>query len=360
MSGTLAAPPYLPRSIESGSHRIALVGCGWISEAQLRAYRVAGFPVTMLCDRTLSKAQGRRDEFFPNAKATTSFDEVLRDPSIDIVDIATHLDGRPALVEQALRAGKHVLSQKPFARELAEGRSLIDTSHAVDRILAVNHNGRWAPHFSAALTSVERGDIGEVTSADFQVYWPHDLEFENDPKVSSMPDLILYDFGIHWFDLIAQLLAGAGEPLRVFASLGTRPDQAIAVPTQAEVIIEYERARATIVLRASSRFSERGSYRIDGTKGVIEHHGSSLGGSSVRFDTNAGSLDLTLDGDWWSRGMTGTMAELIHAIDNGELPRNSASSSLAGLALCFAALWSAQSGLPVDPRTVSRSPFAHD
>jgi len=346
--------------VRAGYHHIGLIGCGWISEAQLRAYREAGLVVSALCDRTLAKAEARRDEFFPQARATTSIDELLSDPGIDIIDIATHLDGRPELVRRALTAGKHVLSQKPFVRDIEDGFSLISLAAEVGRVLAVNQNGRWAPHFSAALTSVERGDIGDVTSADFQVYWPHDVQFADDPHVSTMQDLMLYDFGIHWFDLVAQLLNGAGEPLRVYASVSSRPGQAIDVPTQAEAIIEYERARATIVFRGSSRFAESGSYRVEGTRGVIQHHGASLGGESVRFDTEDGTLDLPLSGDWWSRGMTGTMAELIHAIDTGEIARNNAESAIDGLRLCFAALWSAETGVPVDPRTVRRSPHSHD
>ncbi|RFA16741.1 hypothetical protein B7R22_02480 [Subtercola boreus] len=356
MIEALTEPDYLPLEVDVSRHRIALIGCGGISAKHLAAYRAAGFIVSVLADRTLAKAEARRDEFFPDADVTDVIEEIFANPSISIVDIATHVDGRPDLVRRALLSGKDVLSQKPFVRDLVEGAELIALADKHSRTLAVNHNARWAPQFSVARAAVERGDIGEVTSADFQVYWPHDRIVEQDAHFSTMHDLILFDFGIHWFDLIAQLMAGAGEAQRVFASTGNCSGQLIPAPTQADVIIEFERARATIVFRASSSRAEAGSYRIEGTDGVITHYGLSLGGETVELETLSGRQSVRLQGDWWSNGMRGTMAELIGAIDDSRTPRNSALSSLEGLALCFAAQQSAATGLAVDPRTVNRAP----
>ncbi|MGC5170109.1 Gfo/Idh/MocA family protein [Microbacterium sp. DT81.1] len=333
---------------------IALIGCGGISAAQLEAYRAADLNLTLLCDRTLAKARGRRDEYYPHAAITDSVGEVLGDPSIEIVDIATHVTGRTALVERALSAGKHVLSQKPFVLDLEEGERLIALADQEDRLLAVNHNGRWAPHFAIALDAVRGRQLGDVYSADFAVYWPHDQLFEHDPHFSRMTDLVLYDFGIHWFDLVAQLLEGSGSPLRVFAVASVRPDARIPVPTNAIVVIEYERATASIIFRASSPRAESGRFRIEGSSGTLVHDGESLGGALVELHNEAGRTDIAVEGDWWSRGMIGTMQELIDAIGEGRQPSNRASTALPGLSLCFAAIESVRTGLPVDPRSVRR------
>jgi hypothetical protein len=63
---------------------------------------------------------------------------------------------------------------------------------------------------------------------------------------------------------------------------------------------------------------------------------------------------FTLSGNWWENGMHGTMGELLAAIESGRRPSNDARTSLPGLSLCFAAIASARSGSPVDPRTVTR------
>lgn len=352
-----SAARYLPPVPQAAGHGIGLIGCGFISEAQLAAYQAAGFDVVVLCDRTLAKAEARRDAYAPKARVTIDVEDVLSDPAVDIVDIATHVPGRPELIRRALQAGKHVLSQKPFVSSIADGERLVEEARTAGRTLAVNHNGRWAPHFAAALALVADGAVGDPTSADFTVYWPHDQIFEHDPHFSTMEDLVLYDFGIHWFDIVAQLMGNAGDAERVYASVGHRRGAKVPVPTDADVVIEYAAARATLSFRASAPLAEKGTYRIEGTEGTIHHEGHSLGGDHVTLTREDGSSTLDLEGDWWSNGMRGTMAELMDALETGRSPQNAAETSLPGLQLCFAALHSARIHVPVDPGTIdARSP----
>jgi len=348
----LAAPAYLPRRVPGSPTRIGLVGCGFISGMHLAAYRDAGYHVTVLCDRTLAKAEARRDEFFPDAEATDDYEAFLARDDVDVVDIATHVNGRPELVRRALRTGHHVLSQKPFVRDLDEGAELVALAREVDRVLAVNHNGRWAPHFAAALAVIRRGDIGEVVSADFAVYWPHDKEFADDPHFSTMQDLVVFDFGIHWFDIIGQMLAGAGPATRVYAAERKRPGAVIAVPTDVEVLIEYSQAAATILFRAASPRRESGGFRIEGTRGTIVHFGESLGGSDLVIETDAGQLRIDLEGTWFSNGMLGAMSEVLWAVQEQTTPSNDAETALAGLELAYAAQESLRTATPVVPGTV--------
>ena len=343
---------YSPRSLRGPHKGIGVIGCGGISARHLAAYKAAGYPVLALCDVEEKRAMARRDEFFPDADIYTDAAEMLRREDIDVVDIATHVDVRPSLVRMALKAGKHVLSQKPFVRDIAEGESLIAAAEEANRLLAVNQNGRWAPHFAFLLAAARAGIIGDVSSADFAVYWPHDLVVEADPVFSNMEDLIIYDFGIHWFDVVAQLFAGA-EPRSVMAYVGSVPGQRIPVPTNASVVIQYDRGQATLLFRGASHFAEAGSYRIEGSAGVIAHTGESLGGAAATVTTEAGVSTEQLTGTWWSRGMHGSMAELLAAVEDGESPSNAAASSIPGLRLCFAAVESSRTGRPVDPQTIS-------
>ena len=64
-----------------------------------------------------------------------------------------------------------MLSQKPFVTDLADGRRLVDLAKSVDRKLAVNQNGRWAPHFRYIMQAIEAGLIGNVTTIDFSLQW---------------------------------------------------------------------------------------------------------------------------------------------------------------------------------------------
>jgi predicted dehydrogenase len=348
--------PYLPQEPMRYRPGIGLIGCGGISALHLAAYREAGYDVLMLCDLVAERAYERQAEFFPTARVTTDYHELLAMPELEVVDIATHVDVRPPIVEAALRAGKHVLSQKPFVRSLAEGRRLCAIADEVGRTLAVNQNGRWAPHFSYLRHAVAAGRIGTLTSADFAVYWPHDRIVENDPRFSKMEDLILYDFGIHWFDLVANLFGEHGEARRVMADSGTRHGQVIPVPTQAQVLIYFDDAQVSLVFRGSSRWAESGSYRVEGTTGVLTHTGLSLGGPDVVLTDARGVHPVTVEGDWFTNGMRGTMGELLRAIEDGRRPSIEGQASLPGLALCYAAIESSRTGLPVDPRDVDALP----
>jgi predicted dehydrogenase len=334
--------PYLPRDVEGFSPRIGLIGCGGISGMHLAAYRAAGYQVVALCDIVLARAEARRDEFFPEADVYDSPEQLLRREDIEIVDIATHVDVRPTVVASALHKGKHVLSQKPFVQALADTKGLQ---------LSVNQNGRWAPHFAYLLAAVRHGLIGTVTSADFAAYWAHDVDLEHHPVFAEMQDLVLYDFGIHWFDVIARLFAGR-TTTRVTSTVRRTQGQLISAPTSATALIDYEDAQASVILRAASHFDDFGSYRVEGTLGVISHDGGSLGGPTVTLRTADGTQMVDLEGDWWRNGMHGAMSELIAAVHSGVAADNTAANSLDGLRLCFAAISSSRTDSPVDPRTV--------
>ena len=343
--------PYLPRDVEGFSPRIGIIGCGGISGMHLAAYRRAGYLVVALCDIDLARAEARRDEFFPSADVYDSPESLLSRDDIEIVDIATHVDVRPALVASALTHGRHVLSQKPFVRALADGDSLIALASEKNLQLSVNQNGRWAPHFAYLLSAVRVGLIGTVTSADFAAYWAHDVEFQHHPVFAQMHDLVLYDFGIHWFDVIARLFAGRAAT-RVTSTVRMTEGQLIPAPTSATALIDYEGAQVSVIFRAASHFDDFGSYRVEGTHGVISHEGAALGGPTVTVCTADGARAVDLEGDWWQNGMHGTMSELIGAVHSGVPADNTAANSLDGLRLCFAAIHSSRSDSPIDPRTV--------
>lgn len=325
-----------------GDLGVGLIGCGWVAGLQLDAYRRAGIRVHALCDRHRERAERYRDLYYPQAKVFDDIDEFLAESDVAVVDIATHVDVRPSLVEKALRAGKHVLSQKPFVEDLDVGSRLAALADEVGRVLAVNQNGRWAPHFGAMLALVRSGLIGSVTSADFLVAWPQDLVVEAMPAFATMQDLILYDFGSHWFDVVG-LLAPQGE-LSVWATTGRRAGQVIPAPTQANAVISGDDFMASLTFRAAERFEEVSRYRVVGTDGVVTHTGKHLGGDTVVVSTRSGQACIDISNNWFRHGMTGSMRSILNAITNGTQPSNSPESALRGLSLCFAATGSAETG----------------
>ena len=349
----IAAPPlpYLPRDPQSYRPAIGLIGCGGISEMHLRAYKEAGYRVTALCSRTEEKARQRRDEFFPEAQVYLDYRELLGRDDVEVVDITTHPEERVEIIAAALKAGKHVLSQKPFVIDLEVGERLVEMADAQGAKLAVNQNGRWAPHFSYMRQAIGAGLLGKVISADFAVHWDHNWVAGS--PFDEVEPLILYDFGIHWFDM-ATLFMGERQPRRVFAAAARSSGQRARPPLLAQAIVEYDDAQATLVFNGDTRHGQEDRTYVVGTKGAIGSCGVDLSEQEVTLHTAEGVARPALEGTWFRQGFHGAMAELLCAIEEDREPENGARDNLRSLALCFAAVASAGSGEPVLPGTVRK------
>jgi hypothetical protein len=109
---------YRPSFPEGYRPGIGIVGCGGIvRSSHLPSYARYGQRVVGVYDVRPEATVGIREEYGVEA-VFDDLAELLRHPDVEIVDIATHPDVRPALVRDALAAGKHVLAQKPLAGDL--------------------------------------------------------------------------------------------------------------------------------------------------------------------------------------------------------------------------------------------------
>ena len=192
--------PYRPPMPRDRGAAIALVGAGGISGAHLEAYARYGLNVVAICSRDLERAQARRDAYFPQARITDDFASLLGDPAVSVLDLTAHAEARLDLMRRALNAGKHVLSQKPFVENLDDGRELVELAARRKVKLAVNQNGRWAPHLAYIREAVRAGLVGEVTGVHVEIRWDH--SWIAGTPFEAIDDLILWDFGIHWFDFL--------------------------------------------------------------------------------------------------------------------------------------------------------------
>lgn len=182
--------PYQPRDPQNYRPRIGLIGAGGITFAHLGAYRQAGYDVAAVCEQDIERARSRRDEFFPEAAVTTNVADIVGRDDIGVVDIATHPAARVALIERALDAGKHVLSQKPFVLDLDVGEALVERADRNGVKLAVNQNGRWAPHFGYMREAVRAGIIGDVQSVHLGVHWDHTMDHGHALRGHRRPGLL--------------------------------------------------------------------------------------------------------------------------------------------------------------------------
>lgn len=348
--------PYLPQVQAPFSGQIAVVGCGEISSQHLAAYRERNFPVTALCDRNRAKAEARASEFFPQAKTYHDYRQVLALPEITIVDITTHLEDRTQLIHDAIAAGKHVLSQKPFVDDLAVGQRLIQWADQHQVLLAVNQNARWAPHFSYMRQAVKRGSLGRLAAIRFAIDWDH--TWTRGTKFESMHHLLLHDFAIHWFDLIIALMPE--RPWEsVTATLRHSADQNMRPPMLAQVIVDFADAQASLTLDAATPFLPINQTYLAGSQGSIHSTGPDYSVQHLVIENADGRFDIPLTGLWFPDGFGGAMVELINSIQERREPEHSAANNLPALALCFAAMRSAEINRAVRPGEVTTIPAKH-
>ena len=342
----IAAPdlPYRPRVPMDTGVGIGLIGCGGITQSHLQAYKKAGYRVVALASRSRERAAGRRAEFFPEAEIYTDWLDLLGREDVRVVDIATSPEVRGPIIEAALRAGKHVLSQKPFALSLTEGERLAALAEQLGLHLAVNQNGRWAPHFAWMRAAISTGLIGAVSSVDFTVHWDHHWICGTPFEVQ--PQLVLADFALHWFD-IATAFFGDRAAQNVFAATARSRSQRARPPFLAHACAEFAGGQATFAFNADTAFGQEDRTTIVGSRGTLRSVGPSLLRQRVTLHTAAGTASPELEGCWFPDGFHGAMAELLCAIEENREPLNSARANLRSLALCFAASESAETGQPV-------------
>ena len=304
--------PELPyRPIEPARYRpkIGLVGCGGISVQHLRAYSAAGYDVAVLCDLNPQKARALQERFYPQAAICTDWHELLTRDDVEVLDLAAHPAQRAEMFEPAIEAGKHILSQKPFVTDLDFGLRIVVSARA-----AVSWDHTWI-----------KGSVFE-----------------------SIHFIVLYDFGIHWFDIMSCFMRGK-TPRRVYASVAPATGQQVAPPLLSQVLVEYENAQASLSFDADTLFGEQDRTFVSGTRGALWSDGPDLNTQAVTLATAEGRSRPALSGTWFPDGFHGTMAELLRSVEEKREPENGSRNNLESLALCFAALESARRHEPVAP-----------
>lgn len=201
--------------------------------------------------------------------AWTSLEEALRASGADAVYVGTPVALHAPQTIAALRAGKHVLCEKPVAMNNAEACSMQRTAEESRKIFGVAYYRRMYPKVARARELIAAGAIGRAVFAEATCHtWFHPggspRAWLADPKLSGGGPL--YDIGSHRIDLMNYFF---GEPTRVAGQVSTLV-HSVPVEDNATVMIEYESGvRAVVDVRWHSRI-ERDEFRIRGTGGEID------------------------------------------------------------------------------------------
>jgi scyllo-inositol 2-dehydrogenase (NADP+) len=191
--------------------KTALVGFGkagqWMHAPFIEA--LDDFELTYVLERSSEKAHLQ----YPNTQVVTTLEPILQDPTVELVVIATPNHTHFEIVEACLKAGKHVVVDKPFVVKFEEAVKLQKLAKANKLNLFVFQNRRWDGDFITVRNILEQNVLGKVTHVEsrFDRYRP-----EVKPaywKESVYPGSGLwYDIGAHLLD---QALVLKGVPLKM-------------------------------------------------------------------------------------------------------------------------------------------------
>jgi predicted dehydrogenase len=202
--------------------RIGIIGYGRIGALHAHWLREAPLAPAIVFDPTPARRElAQRADL----RTSDSIDELLGDESIDAVVVSTptsmHFDHASA----ALRAGKHVMVEKPMTIDLDQAQRLVELARRQQRVLSVFHNRRWDPDFLALRRAIDDGVFGRVFNVESRLgQWescvgPAAREWRPQWRnEASFGGGGLYDWGSHFLDQVWRLLHPA-RPLRVFAQL---------------------------------------------------------------------------------------------------------------------------------------------
>jgi hypothetical protein len=346
---------YKPRLPARRDAAIGCIGSGFImADCHLVAYRAAGFNPIAIASRTPAKAR-RAAKRHGLKKVYASYEELLDDPEIEVLDVAVPPDVQLAVVEAAVERPhiRGILAQKPLSVDYARARRIVELCRRAGVTLAVNQNMRYDHSIRALKSALDQGLLGEPVLATIDMRAiPHWM-----PWQERLGWVTLRIMSIHHLDAFRFLF---GDPARVFASVREDPRTARRFKHRDGIclyILEYagglrcaswddvwtgpakEGAAADIGIR----------WRVEGTLGLAR---GTIGWPSYPKRTPS-TLDLTTTAGrrwlrprwkevWFPDAFAGPMAELLCALEDGRDPPTSGADNLRTMALVDACYLSAR------------------
>jgi len=316
MSIDITYKPELP----STKQPIIIIGAGGIvADAHLPAYKIAGFEVYGIVNRTKERAQKLADAFgIPNVFNTVA-EAVANAPENAVYDLTT----MPAQYIEALNQlpdGSAVLIQKPMGDDFAQANEILALCRSKNLKAAINFQLRFAPFVSAARYLIEKGFIGELY--DMEVRVTIKTPWEIFPHVIIHPRLEIQYHSIHYVDLIRSFL---GNPNTVLAKTLKHPAKNLS-SSRSTILLDYgDTLHAVINTNHDHDFgpNHQESYiKWEGTKGAI------VAKIGLLMDYPHGVPDVfeyciveegespawqtvKLEGSWFPEAFIGTMANLM-------------------------------------------------
>ncbi len=259
--------PFCSSKIEKlKSLHVAIVGFG-LSGRYLQAPFFENNP-NFILHTIVTKHQDPTIDF-PNVVASKNIEEVLHEPTIDVISICTPNATHFEYAKAALMAGKHVLVEKPFTATSEEAEKLLALAKEKNKTIAIFQNRRFDSDFLTLQKLIAEGTLGDIlhVQINYDRFKP-ELNPKKWKETIAPASGIIYDLGAH---IIDQSISLFGKPKSIAGKTFTQRKNSL-IDDAFEINLQYKNLE--VVLKSSLLVEEQTArYIITGSNGIYTKYG---------------------------------------------------------------------------------------
>ena len=334
--------------------KVGIIGCGKIAQVRhIPEYLDnPNAKLTGLYDLNLQRAKELAEKY--DCKSYKSVEEMLADPEIDAVSVCVANHVHAEITIAALKAGKHVLCEKPMATKLKDCQMMVDTAEQMSKKLMIGQNQRFAKAHAEAKKLIERGDIGSVLTFKTTFghggpeTWSVDAGPQNwffDKKRAAMGAMA--DLGVHKTDLIQYLLNDTVEETTAkVTTLDKKDSNGNLIGVDDNAICIYKMKSGIIgTMTASWTYygEEDNSTIIYGTEGMLKiYHDPKYCIELIRKDGGKVFYDIDQIQTNDNQTKSGIIDAFVESVENDTEPAVPGKSVLSAMKAIFGSLKSSE------------------
>jgi predicted dehydrogenase len=327
------------------SMKAVVVGAGGISGAWFPNLKEEGVEVAGIVDLDCERARAQADKYGLSPFIATKLMAAIRKVKPDFIVDLTPPDSHCAVTCAALRAGCHVIGEKPMAASMAQARRMVKAADDAGKLYMVSQSRRYNARHAGLARSLAGGRIGTLTTLNCAFYiGAHFGGFRD-----AMPSPLILDMSIHHFDL-ARMLSGA-DPVAVYAREFNPRGSWYAGDVAASCV--FEMSDGIVFTYTGSWCAEgmhtswHGDWRFVGDTGTVTYERDKPpAGECVAGDTGfmRAKTAFIIDPLPTAEGQRGAIREFLAALQGGPAPQGECHDNIKSLAMVFGAIESSRKG----------------
>lgn len=272
--------------MSSIKHTVAIIGYGGMGSYHTQLIKESDRVVVTGAFDLLENRRALAEE--AGYTAYSSYEEMLADPAVDIVLIATPNDVHKDIALQAFQAGKHVVCEKPVAMSSAEFIEMQAAAEAAGRVLMVHQNRRWDEDFRVIREMYGQGTIGSLFQIESRVHGANGIPGDW-RHVKEQGGGMLLDWGVHLLDQLLFMIDSKVSSVSSSLSfiLGNNVDDGF------DAVLQFENGIRAIVEVGTTNFITMPRWYVKGTGGTAIIEDWSLRGRIVAPNHESEKIEPT-------------------------------------------------------------------